>query len=443
MSLFETILADIADRGKSLSAALGDDTKNLNDVVQSGPFDGDQPVPEEAWHLAQGIVTDCYQLTSILTPTRIQAMKLAFSAGLETAIGIAAHFKIADVIEERGGKATVQELADTVGTDASKLANILQALSSRHTFVESVPGVFSNNRHSRSLQKGHGGAGMIESYALVSGKAFDSLLDLMTDEENMHSIAANKSAFSRAWGVPMGIAEWIIQPGNEVYLEQLMTGMPWLTETSARGSVDQFDWDKIGAGRTICDMGCSDGGIMARVKSKVPSSHIILQDLAPVLPLTRQVMEAFHPEALKKGEIQVMEHDYFTPQKTAADIYWMRGVLHDYTDEESIQILNQLAPQLQKNPEARLLVNEIVKTSLYVPPGQENEPASKLVPEKQSEFLEMTSLMQLHTTAFLAGLERSFTDFEQLFKKAGYRLLLGTIWKEHTVKLPMMKSERL
>lgn len=102
---------------------LGADAKNLNNTVQNGPFDGEQSVPDEAWHLAQGIVTDCYQLISILTPTHMQAMKLAFSAGLETAIGIASHFKIADVIEERGGKATVQELADTVGTDAAKLGN--------------------------------------------------------------------------------------------------------------------------------------------------------------------------------------------------------------------------------------------------------------------------------------------------------------------------------
>lgn len=126
MSLFENTLRNITAKGKRLSVALGDDAARLDNTVEDGPLDGTRPISDEAWDLAQDMVTDCYQLISILTPRRMQALKFAFSASLETAIGIAAHFKIADHIEELGGTASVKGLAEVCGTDATKLCMYYQ-----------------------------------------------------------------------------------------------------------------------------------------------------------------------------------------------------------------------------------------------------------------------------------------------------------------------------
>lgn len=132
--------------------------------------------------------------------------------------------------------------------------------------------------------------------ALVSGKAFDGFLPLMIDKNDMHSIDPKHGAFSRAYSVPLSISDWIMLPDNHVHLTQLVRGMPWLSETASQGVIDGFDWLQWGSTARVCDMGCSDGGIMSLLKSKHPTLRITCQDLAPVLPVARQVCLArfFH-----------------------------------------------------------------------------------------------------------------------------------------------------
>ncbi|CAK7216700.1 hypothetical protein SCUCBS95973_002895 [Sporothrix curviconia] len=252
--------------------------------------------------------------------------------------------------------------------------------------------------------------------------SFDGLLLVMTDKDVMHSIEPRHGAFARAVGQPLSIAEWIVQPKNATHLTQLTTGMPWLTRLVA-GSIVGIDCQQWGPTARVCDMGCADGGIMSLVKAKVPSLHIVCQDLAVAIPMAQQTFASAHPGAAEHGEVEFIEHDFFQTQKTEADVYWLRGVLHDYTDAECVQVLRQIAPQLQRNHSARVLINEIVKPSLVVSDEQRDQPASSLVSRKQSAFLEMSSLMQLHTTAFLNGKERSYDDFAQLFADAGYRIV--------------------
>ncbi|CAK7227435.1 hypothetical protein SCUCBS95973_006542 [Sporothrix curviconia] len=425
MSLLETILASVAANGGRLAAVLGDDVARLNNTVDDTPFDSpDSPLgaPDEAWNLAQDIMTDCYQLISVLMPRRMQAMKFCFASSIEYGIGIAAHFKVADHIERRGGIATAADLAKDCGTDAAKLTNVLQSLSGRHMFLEVEPEVFANNRHSRTLLSGAGAPEMLESYSIVSGKAFDGLLPLMTDRDNMHSIDPKKGAFAIATGKPMAILDWMMLPENKAYLAQILTGMPWLSDTCGKGTVFGYNWAQWGPAATVCDMGSSDGGIMSLLKVKHPGFHIICQDLAPMLPVATQTFNTAHPGAIEKGQVEILLHDYFQEQETDADAYWMRGVLHDYTEEECITILQNVAPRLRKNPKARILINEIVKPSLLTPDPKAEGPASKRVPRTQSAFIEMSSIMQLHSTAFLAGRERSYYDFRDLFDKAGYRI---------------------
>ncbi|CAK7238123.1 hypothetical protein SEUCBS140593_010349 [Sporothrix eucalyptigena] len=426
MALFQNTLLSIAEKAQQLTCALGEESAALlNNNVDNGPFDGDPAIPppsDEAWDLAQAMVTDFYQMIAILTPRHIQTLKFSFAASLETAIGIAAHFRVADLIEKRGGRASVDDLATDADTDANKLTNVLRALTARHMFVELETGVFANNRHSRTLLGGHGAPEMIESYALVSGKAFDGLLPVMTDKSAMHSIDPRDGAFARAVGVPKGITEWIMLPENEAHLAQLVAGIPWLTSMVAHRIVHEFDWRRWGPTARICDMGCADGGIMSLIKAETPSLHIICQDLKATLPMTRQTFALSHPGAEERNEVEFIAHSYFDIQTTEADAYWLRGVLHDYTDADCVRILHTVANQLQQNPQARVLINEIVKPSMVVPEHDKDAPASNAAVRTQSAFLEMSSLMQLHTTAFLAGKERSYDEFQLLFAQAGYRI---------------------
>lgn len=119
MSTFQEIIASIQRNGTSL-AQLIDPTEITNDT-ETGPYDNHALNDDKAWELARSIVSDSHRLISLLTPRPVYLLKQAFAGSLPTALGIAAHYKIADHIEKLGGKASISELAQLAGTNMSKL----------------------------------------------------------------------------------------------------------------------------------------------------------------------------------------------------------------------------------------------------------------------------------------------------------------------------------
>ncbi|RPA86348.1 S-adenosyl-L-methionine-dependent methyltransferase [Ascobolus immersus RN42] len=79
-----------------------------------------------------------------------------------------------------------------------------------------------------------------------------------------------------------------------------------------------------------------------------------------------QALKDFIPEDQQEsGQISFQKHDFFEPQpastvpkQTAA--FFLRRVLHDWTDQDCIRILRQLVPTLEENPNAAILINESI-----------------------------------------------------------------------------------
>ena len=101
----------------------------------------------------------------------------------------------------------------------------------------------------------------------------------------------------------------------------------------------------------------------------------------------------------------------------------METTRHDYSDDECAKILERLAPRLRENSKARLLVNEIVVPLLPTVLSSETRPLSESTPQAQSSFVEMTSMMQLHSLAFQGGYERTYQEYKSIFERAGYHVV--------------------
>lgn len=56
-------------------------------------------------------------------------------------------------------------------------------------------------------------------------------------------------------------------------------------------------------------------------------------------------------------------HDFFTPQTEEADIYFMRHVIHDWPDAESVKILANTAAKMTSS--TKLLICEHVDLPSY------------------------------------------------------------------------------
>ena len=57
-----------------------------------------------------------------------------------------------------------------------------------------------------------------------------------------------------------------------------------------------------------------------------------------------------------QDRVEWVEHDFFKPQPIEADVYFFRHILHDWSDEDCVKILQALLPKLKDG--ARVLLSE-------------------------------------------------------------------------------------
>ena len=109
------------------------------------------------------------------------------------------------------------------------------------------------------------------------------------------------------------------------------------------------------------------------------------------------------PKAIR-NRIKTFPHNFFHPQPIRnANVYLMRMVLHNHTDDESVEILSNLVPALKSSPSARLLIMDTVLPN----PGSVGA-----VDEALMRYRDLT-MMQVFNTK-----ERELGEFEELFEKA-------------------------
>lgn len=94
------------------------------------------------------------------------------------------------------------------------------------------------------------------------------------------------------------------------------------------------------------------------IAKRFPSLKFVVQDFPALQPAFEK-----HLPAELKDRITFQPHDFFTPQTLKADVYFLRFILHDYSDPYATKILKNLVPALSKG--SRLIICEIV----LPPPG--------------------------------------------------------------------------
>ncbi|KAL2153412.1 hypothetical protein VTH82DRAFT_4567 [Thermothelomyces myriococcoides] len=124
----------------------------------------------------------------------------------------------------------------------------------------------------------------------------------------------------------------------------------------------------------------------------LPARRCVLEDLPEVVEATRR-------EVPDLAEVQLVAMDFHKEQPIkGALIYYIRRCLHDYSDEECVQILRQISGAM--TADSRLLIVET------------------LLSERPSPFqivLDMTMMA-------ISGKERTLTNFQDITGKAGLKI---------------------
>ncbi|USP77426.1 hypothetical protein yc1106_04700 [Curvularia clavata] len=234
--------------------------------------------------------------------------------------------------------------------------------------------------------------------------------------------AKNETAFNVAFDTDLALWEYMkTKPEMEKVFSGYMRGTSQSEGGRLQHLINGFDWASLGEA-TIVDVGGSTAHASLALASAFPRLQFIVQDLPEVVQQGKAVLPQLASDAVT-SRVRFAAHDFFMPQPprdsgSAPDIYLLRRVLHDWSDEQAHEILQHLAVAIQDggNPRARLIIMDAIVPA----PGTLSR-----VQEATIRFRDLT-MAQLFNTK-----ERELNEWKQLFAATDPRLHLKS-WKQPT-----------
>jgi O-methyltransferase domain/Dimerisation domain len=301
---------------------------------------------------------------------------------LSQAIFVAAKLGIADLLDD--GPKDVSDLAHRTTTNEQALYRVLRALASAGIFAEEAPRRFRLTPLAEYLQSGS--AGSLRSYAIMTceqwvWRSFGALL---------HCVQTGQSGFEHVFGDRSPFEFYKNNP------EAARISIEGLTSRSASENGAVVSAYNFGGGARIIDVGGGEGTLLASILTANPASRGVLFDMPQAAQLARQRLEA----AGLESRSEVLGGNFFESVPAGGDLYVMKKIIHDWSDERALAILQNCRAVMPAH--GRLLMIELI-----VPPG--NDPS----------FVKMLDLLML---THVGGRERTEGEYRSLLQSAGFRL---------------------
>jgi hypothetical protein len=194
------------------------------------------------------------------------------------------------------------------------------------------------------------------------------------------------------------------------------------------GSVPSYPW-KMLVDKQIIDVGGGQGQVATSLASTHPDLHIIVQDLEEnAVGAAQQI-----PDNLK-GRVVFQAHDFFHPQPALPQgpvIFFLKWVLHNWSDEDCVKILTHLLPGL-KRPGSRLLVVEYI-----LPDSSQHDRRDQQTTSLYNErFVRAIDLNML--TLFRAR-ERTLMEFQEVFRSVSQDLEILKVYGDERSSLRLIE----
>lgn len=293
-------------------------------------------------------------------------------------IYVAAKLGVADILAE--GPQTAGKIAAKTGTEPESLYRLLRALSSSGIFREEENGEFSLTPMAEHLREDSPDS--LKSFVLMVGNTSYAIWG-----ELMHAIQTGEEAFHRVFGASM--FEYFKQnPEKGKVFDAAMEGMhrreiePMLDACDLRGD------------ETVVDVGGGNGSLMAEVAGRYPGINGVVYDLPEVVERAKRTRGDNNA-----GRLRFEPGSFFDYVPEGGDVYLLRHIIHDWSDEKAGLILQNC--RKAKKPNARIIVVENV-----IPSG--NGPYF-------GKWLDVGMLL-------IGGKERTERQYRELFHAAGLEL---------------------
>lgn len=307
-------------------------------------------------------------------------LELIMGAWVSQGITVAAELKIADALA--AGPLSAEDLARRVGADPDALARLMRALIS--------VGVFTVRRGRFALNPL---ADALRTDAAVSVAGMARFVGSPEHREHWSHFAdavrTGRPVIPELRGMPpfeyMGS-----NPELGAIFNDAMTSM---SELALGPVVAAYDFTPF---RTVIDVGGGHGRLLAAILAASPASRGVLYDLPDVVAGAPELLRRFGVDE----RVQVTPGSFFDTVPAGGDAYVLKNIIHDWADDESLDILRRVRDAAR--PGATLLLVEAV------------------IPDHRRECVGKWIDMEMLVSA--GGRERTERDFRSLYQRSGFRL---------------------
>ena len=291
---------------------------------------------------------------------------------------VMAKLGIADFLA--GGPKSSTTLADELGVAHEPLHRILRGCVNRGLLIEAEPGSFATTPLTQLLESRRSDS--LRDYAILSAEewypAWGALLQAVESSRTPFELVFEYDYYT-----------YLTQnPEAGTRFNQFMQAR---TMQSAQAVTEVYDFS---AATVVVDIGGGNGTLLQSVLSANPHLHGILYDLPTVV--AKQTL------TLEEGRCQLIGGDFMQNVPTGGDLYMLSQVLHNWNDEQCVQILRNCFDAMK--PDGRLLILEQI-----IP--------AKLKGQMPAVEMDLMMLVLLH------GSERTVASYESLLLTAGFEMI--------------------
>jgi hypothetical protein len=297
------------------------------------------------------------------------------------AVWACARLRIADQLAD--GPRTADEVAQATGLHGPTTYRLLRALENVEVVKELSDRKFELTPFGSLLRSDVEGS--MRGIAHFSGSVFRQRYWQELD----YGLRTGKSAVEKVYGKPV-FDYFTENPEDGKVFDEAMTS---LTAGDAVAVLGAYDFSGL---TKVVDVGGGHGSLLRAVLKDYPDARGTLFDLPHVVDSARQYFEQDN----LTNRAELVAGDLFKEVPAGGDIYMMKYIIHDWTDDRAATILENCAKAM--GPDSRVLIVEFV----IPPPGEPN----------YGKLLDLEILLKE------GGRERTEVEYADLLKGVGLRL---------------------
>ena len=272
-----------------------------------------------------------------LVPSEIALLDHSVAFTRPHLLAAVVEFGIPDQLAD--GPKNAEQLAGASGADADSLHRVLRAAATFGFVRLDKAGRFHNTRLTRAL-RADARFQTAEWCRYTASASVQQAWGGLSE-----TVKSGESAFGRVHG--MGMFEWFeAHPAEE---RAFSRGLAGLTLMEAPAIVAAYPFPDDGV---ICDVAGGTGALLGEVLNARPRVKAILVEAPSVLDEARSYLS----DIGVSERVEFLPGDFMTRGEAVADLYILKWILHDWSDEICRRIL--AAVKATMKPGSRLLIVE-------------------------------------------------------------------------------------